>query len=74
MMRNNETSWTNRVNIFRWNICVAVYTLIGLFPQACTHLKELELHDLSNRILGREPTAHVRPREEAPEPLLRTGK
>lgn len=37
----------------------------------CTlsHLKELELHDLSNRVFCGEPTAHVRTGQEAPEPL-----
>lgn len=39
-----------------------------------THLEELKLHDLPDGILGREPTAHVRPGEEAPKPLMETNK
>lgn len=33
------------------------------------HLEELELHNLSNSFFRREPTAHVRTRQEAPQPL-----
>ena len=58
---------TSRVQAFR-KPCTSKHCIS--FPCGFrAHLQELELHDLSNSFFRREPTAHVRTRQEAPQPL-----